>query len=247
MYLLFKKITGAKLTGLEIVGTWGIFDIAYLPPDREPFIDIDDLKATVLPSEAVAKAFIFMGVGYRGWLNIRQNSPNNYLLPEDLRMSGERDTEKVKYELTEQNVADTVSLAKIIMRKISQDYFDLKYKELNLEAGVLETATWPTQRKEAELYREDPNGSYPTLERLAAARSITLSEMVAKVELGIQKYESKVGEILQKSQTIENLIRNCQTIADVNRLLHVRFGWDMPSIQREDEGITTSAKFNLEV
>jgi hypothetical protein len=247
MYLLFKKITSQKLVGLEVIGTWGIFDIAYLPPDREPFFDIDDIKATILPSEGVARAFIFMGVGYRGWLNIRQNSPNNYLLPADLRMSGEADHEKVRYDLTEQNIADTVMLAKCIMRKIAQEHFDLRYKELNLEAGILETASWPTQRKEAELYRLDSTGSFPTLERLAAARSITLEEMVDKIESAIQKYEEKMGEILQNSQTIETLIRNCQNIADVNRLLHTRFGWEMPSIQREDEGITTSAKFNLTI
>ena len=247
MYLLFKKQTGNKLTGLEVLGTWGVFDVAYLPPEREPFFDIDTIKATILPSEGVARAFIFMGVGYRGWLNIRQNSPNNYLLPEDLRMSGEQDTEKVKYYLTEQNVADTVTLAKCIMRKISQEHFDLRYKELNLEAGVLETATWPTQRKEAEAFRQNSNGSFPTLERLAAARSISLADMVSKVEAAIQKYEAKVGEVLEQSQAIETLIRNCQNIADVNRLLHVRFGWDMPSIQREDEGITSLAKFNLQV
>lgn len=247
MYILFKKTQAVNTVGATIIGTWGTFDIAHVPEQNQSWFDLNKIKATVLESEGVAKAYVFLGVGYRGHISVKPFTSTTYLLDKDLVMSAEESGEKVQYDLTEQNIADTISLSKAIMRRLCEEHFDNRYTELMLESGALEVASWSNQQQEAAAYRADSEASVPTLTKLAAARGITILEMVEKVEAAIVSFNDKVSTLLANRQAIEKIIKDCASINDCNRVLHTRFGWYMPIGQMEDEGLTTSPVFNMTV
>jgi hypothetical protein len=51
--------------------------------------------------------------------------------------------------------------------------------------------------------------------------------------------------MLGKKQKVETEIKACQSNADCNRLMHMRFDVTMPYTQKEEEGITEGSKLDL--
>ena len=141
--------------------------------------------------------------------------------------------------MTDEDKANTTTLMKEVMRMMLDEIFDKRFLNLNTYTSNLEGSTWQQQKAEALA-----DGG-PLLQALADARGITLKQMVSKVLAAVEDYNSKVTTLLAQKQQIEQEVKNCQNIGDCNRLMHNRFELEMPSIQRQEEGITYSAKYDI--
>ena len=242
MYLLFRTVSDLQLGIVKRAGHYLDFVIGYLDPSVKEIVDISHLKATIIEDEKVALAWKFAG-NYSGYLSVRANTLSNDQL--DIVNSNEPEGTKVKYYLTDEDKTAAATFMKIVMRRILDDVYDKKLQNLSLGASNLETQTWQQQRAEAEAYSQDSNSATPMLSSLAAARGISLEEMVTKVNTALTNYQGQLADLLAKKQSIEAEIKSCVDIKDCNVLMHRRFGYNMPVNQQRDINFQGGSQIDL--
>lgn len=216
------------------------YTVGYLPDTHVDIIDYRHLNARIIP-ENVAWAWMFFGAA-RTVISVRGGTPQNVRL--SVVRSDEPTGEKVRYDLTEQDIADTTKLMQEYMRLVLDEVYDKRLVQLNAGVSTLESSTWPQQQAEAKLYAQGVT-DLPLLSSLAQARGITLGEMVDKVNTAVANFNSMVSELLANKQAIETEVKACQSIQDCNRLMHMRFGIEMPVKQKDAEGVAHSALYNI--
>lgn len=239
MYLLFKNVDAKSVSNVQVIGHWNGYAIGYVPDTHVDILEYRQLKPRVI-DEAVAKSWMFFG-SHRGHISVRTGTAQNEQL--QLLSSHEATGEKTKYYMTDEDKANTTKLMQEVTRCMLDDIFDKRFVQLNVGASDLETSSWGQQRAEVDAFKN--GGEAPLLQALADARGISLEEMVAKVEAGIQAHANKVAELLAKKQLIEQEIKACENIGDCNRLMHNRFELEMPVYQKEEEGIEYNSKFDI--
>jgi hypothetical protein len=131
------------------------------------------------------------------------------------------------------------------MRYILDDTYNKRFIQEKLYVTELESSTWAQQEAEAKAYLADSSVSVPMLTVLADNRSITVAEIANKVVNAVNAYNTKITIMLGKKQKVETEIKACQSNADCNRLMHMRFDVTMPYTQKEEEGITEGSKLDL--
>lgn len=240
MYLLFKNVDARQLGSVQVIGTWNNYAIGFIPDTHTDALEYRHLHAKVI-DEAVAWTWMFFGA-FKGSISVRTGTKQNERL--QLLSSHEATGEKTKYFLTEEDKANTTILMKEIIRMMIDDIFDKRFVQLNVSVSSLEAQTWAQQRAEAAAYATGET-NLPLLQSLADARGITLEEMVAKVSYAIENYNAQLGVLLSRKQAIEAEVKACESIADCNRFMHDRLELEMPVIQREEEQISYSAKFDI--
>ncbi len=241
MYLLFRSVDQKQLGIIKVIGSWMEYSIGYVPDSHVEIVEYRHLNAKVIP-EDVAWAWMFMGA-FRGYISIRTGTPQNERL--QVLQSEEATGEKVRYDLTESDVANTTTLMKELMRFKLDEIYDKRMVQLNMGVSELELSSWAQQKAEASAYTADPSTTTPLLSSLASARGITLDEMVAKVNSAVSAYNNSVATLLASKQLVETEIKACASIADCCRLLHNRFEVQMSIHQMEAEGITYSSRFDV--
>ena len=242
MYLLFRTASDPQLGIVKRAGQWLDFVVGFLDDSVKDLVKIDHLNAVVIDDEAVALAWKFAG-NYSGYVSVRANTLTNDQL--DIISSAEDQSVKVKYYLTDDDKANGAAFMKIVLRKFLDDVYDKRMQHVNLGVTDLEQGTWLQQRTEAEAYSADNNTATPMLDALATARNITKAEMVQKVLSAVQTYNQKIAELLAAKQGVETEIKNCQTMADLNILMHQRYGYNMPAIQQQDLDYQGGSVYNL--
>lgn len=241
MYILFKTTGSDKLGIIQIVGRVLNYAVGFVPNTHVDIADYNFLKPTVL-DEGIAMGWKFFALP-RDYINVRPGTPQNEQL--SVAESNEPTGEKIKYYLTDEDKANGAAFMRALMRQILDDVYDKRFAQLNLMTSSLEQGTWTQQRTEAEAYQADNSITTPMLSALATARGITVADMATKVLLAVDKYNQDVANLLASKQAVEQEIKQCDTIADCNRLMHNRFDCSMPASQAQAEGVTTSSKFDL--
>jgi hypothetical protein len=242
MYLLFKN-PGEQRQGLvKRVGGYLDYVVGFLDDSVKDIVPISHLDATIIDEEGVALAWKFAG-NYSGYISVRSQTLANDQL--DIISSTEADGTKVKYYLTDEDKANAAAFMKIALRKILDETYDRRFEQLNLEVSTLEATTWPTQLAEAQALQVNNYAETPTLDALATARGISTPAMAAKVIIASSNYNMQVANMLASKQTVEAEIKACQTVSDLNVLIHQRFGYNMPAKQQEDLGYQGSSVYNL--
>lgn len=241
MYLLFKSVDERTLGPIQVVGTWYDYKFGYIPDTHKDIIPYQHLNPRIL-DEDVALAWPFISA-YRDYINVRPGTPQNLQL--NVVQSHEATGEKERYTLTDDDISNTVLLIKEIMRCRLDEIYDRRMVAANINVSLLESSSWEKQKEEALEYDADNTVDTPLLSALANARSITVDEMVQKVLDAISAYNTSISDLLAAKQAVENDIKSCQSIADCHRLMHNRFEISMSAQQMEEEGITTSATFDV--
>lgn len=241
MYLLFKSVSQRDMGIVQRVGSWMNYIIGYLPDTHKDIFDYRTLNAKVL-DEPVAKAWMFIGA-YRNYISVRVSTPQNESL--QVVSSEEALGTKGKYNLTEDDKANTIALMKEVMRMILDEVYDKRMIELKANVSSLEFNSWEQQKTEAYAYQANNTAATPMLSSLATARGITLDEMVSKVITAVESYNASIAELLARKQLIETEVKGCASIADCCRLMHNRFEVTVSAAQAADEGITEPAKFDI--
>jgi hypothetical protein len=200
-------------------------------------VELNKLGAIVIPEE-VAKGFVFADI-YKDYISVRTNSNIMDEIPQ-LAESSETEAEKVKHFLTDEDKAAGVAFNKAAMRKVVADRFSERYKELMVDASILEKDTWEEQKREAFGWTADEDYQTPIIDILCAGRNIEKSVFVQKIINNVTAYNTKLANLLLEQQLLEERIKACETIADCHRLKHEKFGVAMSKQQREDENIETT-------
>jgi hypothetical protein len=241
MYILFKATSSDKLGIVQQIGRVLHLAVGYIPDTHVDIAEYNHLNPVVLP-EAVALAWKFFAVP-RAYINVRPGTLQNEQL--QIISSGETEQQKVKYYLTDEDKANAAEFMKACMRYILDDTYNKRFIQEKLYVTELESSTWAQQEAEAKAYLADSSVSVPMLTVLADNRSITVAEIANKVVNAVNAYNTKITIMLGKKQKVETEIKACQSNADCNRLMHMRFDVTMPYTQKEEEGITEGSKLDL--
>lgn len=242
MFLIFKTVSDQQLGLIKRVGQYLDFVVGWLDDSVKDIVPIQHLHPTIVESEGVAMAWKFAG-NYSGYISVRPRTLANEQL--QVLSSMEPDHMKGRYFLSEEDKQNTVEFMKIVLRKILDEVYDRRFEHLNIEATKLEFASWQSQITEAWTYKIDPTVESKVLELLSQARNITKDEMADKIIKAHKDYENQIINLLSKKQTVEQEIKICETIADLNVLIHKRFGYNMPVRQQEEMGIKESSTVDL--
>lgn len=237
IHILYKF--GFEVPGYVIrLSSYMNYYIGRIPSEyNDNRVELKKMNAVVIP-EDIAPGFKFADI-YKDYLSIRTVSSIMDEFPQ-FANSGELDTEKVRYYLTDEDRELSVKFNKFVMLKVIADRFSERMKNLMVEASDLEVATWEEQKREALLYQSDNTASTPLIDILAAGRGIDKSVLVTKILNNVEAYKIKLANLLVEQQQIEARVKACETIADCHRLRHEKFGMSVSYQQQIDENIETS-------
>jgi len=235
MHLLFKSVDARKLGIIQVIGNWMNYSIGYIPDTHIDVIDYRHLNPTIV-TEAVAYSYMFIQAT-EGYISVRTGTPQN----ERLQILGSEEELGVKerYDLTATDESNATIIMQDIMRLWADEVYDNRMLGVNLNVSNLESSSWEQQRKEADLF-DASSPSAPLLQALATGRGITLVDMVAKVVSAVDSHNTKVSTLLANKQSIEAAIKVCASVSDCCRLMHNRFGVQMPIPQQTREGVDTT-------
>ena len=242
MFLVFKTVNEQQLGLVKRIGQYLDYVVGWLDDSVKDIVPIKHLNPTVIDDENVALAWKFAG-NYSGHISVRAKTLANDQL--DIVSSTEADGTKVKYYLKDEDVQNGASFMKIVLRKMLDEVYDRRLGHLNMEVSRLESASWATQLSEAWSYKIDHTASVPLLSSLAEARSISKDEMSDKIIDAHKKYEADVAKLLSKKQLVEAEIKGCNTIKELNVVIHRRFGYNMPTKQQTDMNWVESSVYDL--
>lgn len=241
MYILFKATSSDKLGIVQVIGRVLHLAVGFIPDTHVDLAEYKHLNPVVLDTNT-ARAWMFFSVP-RAYINVRPGTPQNDML--QIASSGEPDGQKVRYYLTDEDKVNAANFMKALMRYILDDVYEKRFIQEKMSVTELEYSTWAQQEAEAKAYLADNNASTPMLTVLANKRGITVAEMVSKVMTAVTAYNNKIATMLGNKQLVEKEIKDCVTVTDCNRLMHLRFDVAMPYAQQEEEGITVQSKLDL--
>lgn len=243
MYILFKNVPDTQLGVIKRAGSYMDYVVGFIDDSIKDIIQYDHLNPYVFEDDAVALAWKFTD-NWRGDISVKKNTAAdeqlNYIVS-----STEEESYKTKYYLTDEDKANALTFTKIAIRKMLDEHFDRKLKQINAEVSSLESLSWQQQRDESNKYEADNTADVPMLTALAEARNITVAEMSTKIQSAIQQHSSKVSTLLAKKQSLEKEVKECLSTDDCVVFLHNRFGITMAIGFQEKLGITTPAKIDL--
>jgi hypothetical protein len=236
-HILFK-VQGNTPGYIQVIGMYLNYNYGRIADEYNDMrVELNKLGAIIIPEE-VAKGFVFADI-YKDYISVRTNSHIMDEIPQ-LAESGETEAEKVKHYLTEEDRAAGVAFNKAAMKKVGADRFSERYKELMLDASLLEKDTWEEQKREAFGWVADEDYQTPIIDISSAGRNIDKATFVQKIINNVTAYNTKLANLLLEQQLLEERIKACETIADCHRLKHEKFGVAMSKQQREDENVETT-------
>lgn len=236
-HILFK-VQGNTPGYIQVIGMYLNYNYGRIADEYNDMrVELNKLGAIIIP-ENVAKGFVFADI-YKDYISVRTNSHIMDEIPQ-LAESGELETEKVKYFLTDEDKLSAVLFNKAAMKKVVADRFSERYKELMVDASTLEKDTWEEQKREAFGWMADGDYQTPIIDILCAGRNIDKTTFVQKIITNVTAYNTKLANLLLEQQLLEERIKACVTIADCHRLKHEKFGIALSKQQREDENIETT-------
>lgn len=99
-------------------------------------------------------------------------------------------------------------------------------RQSRIEAGALisaypefERLTWPDQEREARAWQSDNAAETPTLDAIAAARGLTLDDLVTRVIAKADAFRLAAGQLAGKRQALEDQIGAAATEAEIEAIV----------------------------
>jgi hypothetical protein len=236
-HILFK-VQGNVPGYIQVIGMYLNYNYGRIADEHNDMrVELNKLDAIVIPEE-VAKGFVFADI-YKDYISVRTNSHIMDEIPQ-LAQSSETEAEKVKHFLTDEDKLSGLLFNKAVMKKVVADRFSERYKELMVDASILEKSTWEEQKREAFGWVVDNDYQTPIIDALSTGRNIDKSLFVQKIINNVTAYNVKLANLLLEQQLLEEKIKACENIADCHRLKHEKFGVALSKQQREDENIPTT-------
>ena len=142
---------------------------------------------------------------------------------------------KQEVPMDQQRKDATVLAMKAVAKAVIEEEFDKRLAKADL-SNKLEDATFVYQWEEAKAWEADNTAEVPLLTALAAARDLTVEEMVARINTARVGHKSRVTKLIQKMAQVKQAYKKCVTIPDMNRFYEDYFNVEMPFQQAIAEG-----------
>jgi len=124
---------------------------------------------------------------------------------------------KEKLDMTEEEIAKGLEIRKLIkiikLRKYNEDLIQNAFPILSNEK-----LSWERQKTEADLYMADNTTDVPFISTLAAARGITIDDLVVKILEKAEAYALFVASTLGTQHKQEKEIENCTILEELDAL-----------------------------
>jgi hypothetical protein len=231
MYILFTRVSDLARGPVEVIGRYNNFDVGYIPTSHVDIVLFKHLDATVLPDD-IALGCVFAH-SYDSKISVRGST----LQADRLNQVSSVEGAKTKLTIAAEDLENGMLFQKAVLRKMIDIIFEERFSKLT--ASSFEMSTWPTQFAEATA------GTGAMLTTLAAARSITVSEMATLILDASAIYNSTIATLLADKQTIEGEIKACASIADCLVFRHTRMGEQMPGPLATSLSNTSEPVFNI--
>jgi hypothetical protein len=220
LFVLLKIKDASGIGWLQNYTSYGAYTVSYILDEyQDTRLDLQKLNADVL-THAQAKSAIFADA-YRGYINLKLGASITEDFP-DLVIT--EDSPKVRYDMTADDFASGVNFNKIVFKKYIRDRFNDKVKELRNNYSILEQLSFEQQKQEAAKYVENNSASVPMLTTLAIARSITVAQLVEKINLKVTSFNNSIAVLLGQQKVLEDEVDVLSDLASCHRWRHKKLG-----------------------
>ena len=221
MYIVYAQDSIINLIGAKKVGSCLEFTVANIDDDAVFYNDLEAIDATVI-TEDQFKGCKFAWA-YKDTINIKASqSQFAEIFPME---SIENGIEKVPYTLTDDDKANAISFLKVIFNKIAKNYYDNQFNQLFPRVTKAEKELFLAQRLEAVAFSANNTVATPVLTKIAAAKNISVAELVTKVQDKVNTYENAVSDMVARQKTVQKEIAECTTLKQLHYLGASRFGY----------------------
>src|SRR5574344_1635738 len=123
------------------------------------------------------------------------------------------ESEKKVITMNEEQIIKQVTAKKKVIK------LDSKLTVYFNQFSNVERNTWNSQLAEAQAYLKDHSVETPMLQIISTLRGLTLDEMVNKVILKSNEYQTMVATLIAEKQILESKIQAANTNEELNNLL----------------------------
>ena len=221
MYIVYSSLLQNTVpVGLIPKGNCLEYNIAFVPAELRPYINLTALDATVITGDlADANKFVWQ---VRDIMSAKRRGESAELFPSE---SMEDPAEKIQYQITALDKANARDLLKVVLTKTARKFYNKEFDNLNY-SGVskAEKDSWTVQREEAKKWELDNTAVTPVLSQLAELRGITRDQMAEKVLDKVSAYDQAIVDLLKRQQGIELKIKNAETLKELHMIANNYFG-----------------------
>lgn len=108
---------------------------------------------------------------------------------------------RIKRPMTDDEVTDRYEAIRWVRIQMVRDYYKQKYETLSINKTPQERATWSKQLEEANSFLNDNLVLTPTLDLIAEAKGISVSELATKVVTASNNYNMQVAQLFADEES----------------------------------------------
>lgn len=193
------------------------YEVAVLEDEYQDLrAELDTMNFEVLDTD-LARASLFADA-YRGWVKLKGDNQITDDYP--VVYNDDVSENRTQYDLSDAEKVKAVEFNQYLFKRIIRDRYNAKFMGLSKPASHGEKASWDQQRKEAEAWTADNSASTPMLTTMATARSISVSDLVSKINTKVTAYNSAVATLLGEQKALEDEVDALDTIAKCHKWRH---------------------------
>ena len=121
--------------------------------------------------------------------------------------------------MNEEQIIKQVTAKKKVMILETNRKLDAKLTVYFNQFSNVERNTWNSQLAEAQAYLKDHSVETPMLQIISTLRGLTLDEMVNKVIIKSNEYQTMVATLIAEKQILESKIQSANTNEELNILI----------------------------
>ena len=202
--IVFKSIAGKNphtdIPGLQMVGHYDLYAFGRIQNLSD--LEFEKFQAAVVdPPELIEFArFLYANDEH------------------ELLGSTKANGEVERHRLTNEELAGAVNLFKLVLRRKVDNKFSDRFKATAMNVAPHESQTWEIQKKEAELFKENPAAPLRFLPALAESRSVSLEELADKILEKTDRYNKEITQLLGSQQQLRDKIKAPATLRELRVL-----------------------------
>ncbi len=202
--IIFKSVPGKnphlEIPGLQLKGSYGMFSFGQIQDLAN--LEFEKFQAAVIePPELLNFAeFLFA------------NDDHEFIGTAGI------DGEAARHKLTDEELESTIKLFKLVLRKKVENKFSDRFKATKMNVPSHESQTWEIQKKEAELFKSNPDAAIQLLPSLAETRGISLEQLVDSILRKAESYTQEIANLLGTQQKLKDKVKVAATLKELRKV-----------------------------
>jgi|GEM_PF-4790179 len=202
--IIFKSIPGknphTEIPGLQLKGNYGIFSFGQIPDLAN--LEFEKFQAAVIEPPELINFTDFLVAN------------DNHELIGTIGLDGEVE----RHKLTAEELKGTINLFQLLLRKKVDNKFSDRFKATQMNVPLHESQTWEIQKKEAELFKSNPNAPLQLLPVLAETREVSLEKLVDLILNKVKSYTQAIGNLLGMQQNLRDKVKRATTLKELRKV-----------------------------